>query len=134
MKNYLTKALTNYYRTRYLLEAAERDYLCKKEKCRKYLCWENQLKEFKKTNDSYEWPLTRMHIRNIRKIRETECREAKRNVKELQKKFSWLEGVIYVEASMHFNPPAILDVPKDWVKPMYDYSINQNPTVGENNG
>lgn len=113
MKNYLTKALTDYYHTRYLLEIAEKDYLCKKEKCRKYLRWENQLKEFKKTVDKYESPLTRMHIRNIRKIRETECREAKRNIKELQKKFSWLEGVIYVEASMHFNPPAILDVPKD---------------------
>ena len=134
MKNYLTKALTDYYHTRFLLETAERDYLCKKEKCRKYLRWENQLKEFKKAVDKYESPLTRMHIRNIRKIRETECREAKRNVKELQKKFSWLEGVVYVEASMHFNPPAILDVPKDWVKPMYNYSINQNPTIGENNG
>lgn len=114
MKNYLTKALTDYYHTRCLLEIAEKDYLCKKERCRKYLRWENQLKEFKKTNDSYEWPLTRMHIRNIRKIRETECREAKRNVKELQKKFSWLEGVVYVEASMHFNPPAELEIPKGW--------------------
>lgn len=133
MENYLTKALTDYYHTRYLLEMAEKDYRCKKERCRKYLRWENQLTEFKKAIDRYECPLTRIHIRNIRKIRESECREAKRNLKDLQKKFAWLEGEVYVKASMHFNPPAILDVPKDWVKPMYSYSVNQNPIVGENN-
>lgn len=131
MKDFMTRDLTYYFLARYDLMKAEKDYEYKKEKCRRYLRLENQLKEFKSTLEKYEPPLTRMHVRNVRKIRETECRAAKMELKNCQRRFAFYEKMVYQAAAAYYGDPKFLDVPKSWNTPTYDYSVNQNPVIGE---
>lgn len=103
MKNF-TKLLNKYFNTHLKLKNALDEYNKAKNKCRRYLKAENQkqidLLKFAQENNLkldeiiIEWneniipPLTLMHIKNIRQIRENECRESKKELYNCQIEFS----------------------------------------------
>lgn len=102
--NDFTKLLNKYFNTRLELKNALDEYNKAKNKCRRYLKAENQkqidLLKFAQENNLkldeiiIEWneniipPLTLMHIKNIRQIRENECRESKKELYNCQIEFS----------------------------------------------
>ena len=63
-----------------------------KIRCRKYLNSENQINHIEN-----EISLTRIHLRNIRKIRENECRQAKKELKLCQRLFTEIQNKLFKE-------------------------------------
>ncbi len=102
--NDFTKLLNKYFNIRLKLKNALFEYNKAKNKCRRYLKAENQkqidLLKFAQKNNLkldeiiIEWnenvipPLTLMHIKNIRQMRENECRECKKELYNCQIEFS----------------------------------------------
>ncbi len=102
--NDFTKLLNKYFNVRLKLKNALFEYNKAKNKCRRYLKAENQkqidLLKFAQKNNLkldeiiIEWnenvipPLTLMHIKNIRQMRENECRECKKELYNCQIEFS----------------------------------------------
>lgn len=66
----------------YFKSAVEK-YENAKVKCRKYLNAENQIGHVE-----HEVSLSRMHVRNVRKIRENECRQTKKELREYRKLYN----------------------------------------------
>lgn len=90
MKKY-KKLLNEYYLRRTLFEECFRNYNCSKTKARQFLKFENQTKEYKAINHSYETPLTRMNSSDIRRINADECKKNKQLLFMAHHRFSVAE-------------------------------------------
>lgn len=72
------------------LLSAIKEYEKAKEEYRKYSKAENQINHVK-----HEIPLTRMHVKEIRKIKENQCRHAKEKLKYHSRLFTKIQNKLF---------------------------------------
>ena len=90
MKKY-KKLLNEYYLRRTLFEECFRNYNRSKSRARQFLKFENQTKEYKAINHSYETPPTRMNYCDIRRVIAEECKKNKQILFVAHHRFSVAE-------------------------------------------
>ena len=83
----MIKLLNDYYKVRRRLELLLEGYNDEKKHCRKLMKYENQTKEYKEKNSTYETPITMMKISELRKRQEERCKNWKKAIKQEQKEF-----------------------------------------------